>query len=200
MLKKIISFVLLLSIFTVQTFATTQSGIKDAFDELNYSLTVEWDQKDPDFYKEKMNNFYRSINDLRKQGMSNGELLGFAKSQLKNQKIAVDLDNMLQTIEIEKMSSEEASSYVMSTMKDSYQTGAAWRGGIGASIVLGLIIAIIVVAVIYGFKTYISPLRSEWNNAVKECEADPSCDINNFNSDDEYNNEDDMYSYARISA
>ncbi len=41
MLKKLIALFLIVSVFTVQANASTNQGLKAAFNELNYSLTTE---------------------------------------------------------------------------------------------------------------------------------------------------------------
>ena len=67
-LRKIIALVSLLACF--QTFALTpQAGLsqlKSAYDSLNFSLQVEWDQKDKKFYNKKVAEFNAEIKKLQK--------------------------------------------------------------------------------------------------------------------------------------
>lgn len=139
MLKKMFATLAIVTMFTVQVNAATNEvrafasngSIKEdlttAYDELNYSLTVEWDQKDPVFRAQKMNEFFKSVRNLQSKGLTNAELVDFAKSQLKDAKAAKDLGAALNVIEINKMSTEEANRYVVETMKKSYSVGASWQ-------------------------------------------------------------------------
>jgi ApbE superfamily uncharacterized protein (UPF0280 family) len=147
-LKRLITFMMVLSIFTVSAHATAQNGLKAAFDELSYSLNVEWDQKDQDFYKAKMKAFNASMKDLQAQGITNAELIEFVKSEVKDEKIARDMETAFNIIALNKMSSAEASKYMIETMEKSYSNGASWNGG--ADVLLGLGVLLVVVAVILG--------------------------------------------------
>lgn len=47
-----------LAITTTSALANSNSGLKSAFDELNYSLTEDWNQKDKSFYDVQMKKSY----------------------------------------------------------------------------------------------------------------------------------------------
>jgi CheY-like chemotaxis protein len=145
--KKIISMMMVFSIFTVQAQATTQNGLKAAFDEMTYSITVEWDQKDKAFYEAQVEKFTQVVTDLQKQGMTNAELVEFAKSQVKDVQLAKELDTIFSIITINKMSSTEAAQYMRESFQRSYSKGASWGGEallyLGAGLALvGLAIAV----------------------------------------------------------
>lgn len=146
MLKKLVTLVLALSIFSVHAHATTQNGLKAAFDELNYSLSVEWDQKDKDFYTTQMKNFSATIRDLQAKGLTNSQLVDFVKTEVKDQRVARDLETAFNMISINKMSSEDASKYMVETMKRSYTQGASWNGDVLLYLGVGLLIVAAAVA------------------------------------------------------
>jgi len=131
---------MVLAIFTVQAHASSQNGLKAAFDELNYSLTVEWDQKDKTVYESHMKKFNQTIRELQKQGLTNQEMIAFAKSKVKNKKIAKDLETAFTMVTINKMSSEDASQYMLESMKRSYSSGASWNGEVVVYLIVGLLI------------------------------------------------------------
>ncbi len=146
MFKKFIVLFMVFSMFTVQAQASTQNGLKAAFDELNYSLTVDWDQKDQSFYSSKMKAFQETLNDLQTKGLTNDQLVAFVKSEVKDEKIARDLETAFNMIEINKMSSAEASNYMVETMQRSYNHGASWNGS--GSAVAGIVIVAIIIGVL----------------------------------------------------
>jgi hypothetical protein len=150
MFKKLIALMMVLSIFTTQANASTTDGLKAAFDELNYALTVDWDQKDKEFHADQMKKFTSSIRDLQSKGLSNAQLVDFAKSQVKNAQVAKDLETALNMIQINKMSGAEANKYILDTMKKSYSAGASWNGEVFIYLAVGVLIVALAVALANG--------------------------------------------------
>lgn len=143
MLKKLFAFSIISCLFMVQAHATAQNGLKAAFDELNYALTVDWDQNDRNFYDSQMEKFKTNLNSLQEQGLSNQDLVNFTLSQVKDEKLAKDLETAFTMISINKLSQSEAQRYVTDVMNKSYSRGASWGGEvIVAAIVLILIVAV----------------------------------------------------------
>ncbi len=145
MCKKFMLSFIALCLLTVQSFAVTNNGLKAAFDGLNYSLSVEWDQTDRAFYNQQMEKFAQAV---RAANVSNQELVEFTVSQVKDEKLANDLRTAFTMVQINKMDQKEAQKYVMDIMNKSYSQGASWNGGavIGGAIVVILIVAIALVA------------------------------------------------------
>ncbi|HXH76590.1 MAG TPA: hypothetical protein VNJ08_16580 [Bacteriovoracaceae bacterium] len=146
MFKKLITLIMVFTITTVSAQASTQAGLKAAFDELNYSLTVEWDQKDQTVYQAQMKGFQATLNTLKAEGLTNAQLIAFVKTEVKNEKVARDLETAFNMIQINKMSTTEASNYMVETMQKSYNTGASWSGA--GSVVVGVVVIAIIVGVL----------------------------------------------------
>lgn len=128
MLRKIFALIMVFSIFIVQAHASSQEGLKAAFDELTYSLTIEWDQKDQSFYQSKTKEFNEKVIALQEHGLTSDQLIEFAKSEIKDEKLALDLGQIMNAIQINKMSSSEANILIVETLKNSYSSGANWNG------------------------------------------------------------------------
>lgn len=143
MFKKLFGFTMIFCMLTVQANAVTHNGLKAAFDDLNYALTVEWDQNDQAFYKSQMENFTSKLEALQKSGLTNQELINFALSQVKDEKIARDVETALNMVQINRMSEKEAQKYVTDVMNKSYSRGASW----GGEVIIGAIVVVLVVAV-----------------------------------------------------
>ncbi len=150
MFKRLITLMMVLAITTTSAFANTNSGIKAAFDELNYSLTVEWDQKDKAFYDKKMASFKTKLSESK---LSNSEMIAFVKSEVKDAKIARDMETALNMIQLQKMSRSEAANYMTETMKKSYSVGASWNGDAVLYIGLGVLLVVVALAVVAGGST-----------------------------------------------
>lgn len=126
MFRKCISFVLIFSVLSFSAQAGTQEGLKEAFDDLNYALTVEWDQKDPAFYEAQTEKFYLELKSLRNEGLSDADLLAFVKSKITNQDQLTEIENVLNIINTEKLSHAEATELILSL--NLTQKGASWNG------------------------------------------------------------------------
>lgn len=150
MLKKLLTFMMVAAIFVVNANAASQKGLKAAFDELNYALTVEWDQKDKDFYSTQMKKFMSVVSELQSQGMTNAQLIEFVKSEAKDEKVAKDLETAFNMVQINKMSSAEATKYMVDTMKKSYSSGASWNGEVLIYAAIGLLIVAAAIAIASG--------------------------------------------------
>lgn len=126
MFRKFISLFLILSVFSFSAQAGTQAGLKEAFDELNYALTVEWDQQDSAFYEAQTEKFYHELKSLRDEGLSDADLLAFVKSNISNQEQLAEVENVLNIINTQKMSHAEAAELIVSLNLS--QKGASWNG------------------------------------------------------------------------
>jgi hypothetical protein len=138
--KKMITLLMVMTIFTVHANAASQNSLKAAFDEMNYALTVEWDQKDKEFYTEQMKKFKATLNELQAKGLTNAQLVEFVKSEVKDKSIARDIETAFSMITINKMNQEDASRYMVDTMKKSYSSGASWGGEAIMYLAVGLLI------------------------------------------------------------
>ena len=150
MFKRFLSLMLVCAVFSVSAQASSRNGLKAAFDELNYALTVEWDQQDKDFYMNQMKSFQGKVRELQALGLSNSELIEFAKSEVKNKKLVAELDTAFSMISLNKMSSEDASAYLVDLVKRSYSTGASWSSDAGLLVGVGLLLVIVGLAVAGG--------------------------------------------------
>ena len=150
MFKKLVTLMIALAFTTTTAFANTNAGLKAAFDELNYSLTVEWNQKDKAFYDAQMKKFNNTLKELQAKGLTNAELISFVKSEVKDAKVAKDMETAFTMIQINKMSASEAANYMTETMKRSYSAGASWNGDAFLYIGLGVLLVAVGLAVAAG--------------------------------------------------
>ena len=139
---------MLRSLFVVMafclSFATSHAApnpeLKQVIDELNYSLNVEWDQKDQTFYQARAQEFATSLEKLRAEGLSDGEIVDFLSSEMKQ---------TIKTISLNKMSPAEAHAFIKASADKAYASGASWTsrshliGGVAA-------FTIIVTVIVFG--------------------------------------------------
>jgi hypothetical protein len=144
MLKKLMTFSMIFCLTIVQAHASTNNGLKAAFDDMNYALTVEWDQTDRTFYNSQIELFRSKIAELQKDGLSNQELISFTLSHVKDANAAKDLETAFNLIAINKMAAHEAQRFVTDVMNKSYNRGASW----GGEVIIGAIVLVLVIAVV----------------------------------------------------
>jgi hypothetical protein len=190
MLKNILTFILCLTFFShpVSAAPEARGSLKALFDEINYSLSVEWDQKDQTFYKLKMSQFDAGLETLRAQGLSNQELLSFAREQIKNGKTQNEYDSLVLMLNADTLSVAQANKMVSDLIRKNYNQGASWSGdpvSIGLGIVLLGLIALIVIGAV-------NCENGKWDCTCGETADDPcTYDSSDDSSDDDDWNDDD---------
>lgn len=152
MFKQFISSMMVAAILTVNASASTTAteGLKEAFNELNYALTVEWNQTDKSFHEEQMQKFSSAIRDLQKQGLTKVQMVEFMKSEIQDEKVAKEVEETLNMIALTKMSTAEASKLMVSTMKHSFGQGASFNGEAVLHVAVGILLIGMAVAVASG--------------------------------------------------
>jgi hypothetical protein len=148
-LKKLVTLMMVVSIFTVQAHAATENGLKQAFNEMTYSVE-QLDPSDKAAVETQLKQFTAVVRDLQKKGLTNSQMIDFAKSEIKDQKVAKDLETAMNMIKINKMDSEEASKYMLETLKGSLSKGASWNGEVFIYIAVGLLIVALAVGLASG--------------------------------------------------
>lgn len=163
---RLLALVLSLAIFSAQADSGVHGSLKAAFDELNYSLTVEWDQKDKDFFQHEMEKFQKTVSTLRAQGLSNEELVEFMISNVKDEAAAADLKQMFEMARAQKLSPEEVEVMSRELVNRHYNRGAAW---IGTVLIVGAALIVIIVGVT-------ALMLWDASNNPENCHYDYVCD------------------------
>jgi hypothetical protein len=150
MLKKIFTFMMAFAIVIVQAEAASNNGLKAAFDEMTYNIEQQGLGDNKEFVNGELQKFSAVVRELQRQGMTNTQLIDFAKSEIKDQKVAKDLETAFNMISINKMSSEDAASYMTEALKRSYSKGASWSGQVYIYMAVGLLIVALAVGLANG--------------------------------------------------
>ena len=151
MFKKFTALLLLTS-FThafamspVQETRAMSDALAKTFDEMNYSLNVEWDQKDQQFFKTTVEGFEKEIKALQAQGLTNKELVDYTLSKIKDKQTQSDVKEIAKAINEEEMTGDQARDFALEKLSGTYSQGASWSGsrmGIKLVLILGVIILI----------------------------------------------------------
>lgn len=148
-LKTIFTSFLVFLLTTVNSIASTGQGLKLAYDDFYYSVTVEWDQKDQKFFDAQMNKFQDALRDLEAQGLTKAEIQDFAANKVsQDPSISKEFQIILASVELQDMSPMEAANYIHSHSHGRYAQGSSWDGNTGVYL-LGTVLASVVVMFVY---------------------------------------------------
>ncbi|AYF43890.1 MULTISPECIES: hypothetical protein [Halobacteriovorax] len=117
--------------FSFSTLANVDAKIAPIFEEVEFKLSVEWDQKDQEFYNETVRNFETQLGELRAEGVKPADVLNYLKSNIKDQKVANELSSLVASIDLETMTLEESKSLIQDYVDGMKNTGANYHGRYG---------------------------------------------------------------------
>ena len=126
MLKNLIALVLLCCSFTAH--ANVDAKIAPIFDELEYQLSVEWDQKGQEFYNSAVKSFEGRLAGLSQEGVTPSEVLNYLQSNIKDKKVAAELSNLVSSIDVTTMSLQDSKSLIQDYVDGMKNTGANYSG------------------------------------------------------------------------
>lgn len=124
---KIIPWILLLCMVTNAFGSATDSAIRSSVEEFEYSLTVDWDQKDQASLEKIMGKFKSDLEALKKKGMTDQELLSYIESRATDKK---QIERLRAKILLEQPSAspEAMANFFRAELASLKVQGASWNG------------------------------------------------------------------------
>jgi hypothetical protein len=138
---------LILTFLMVPQFAMANQtdGLKQALDEFYYSMTVEWDQKDPEFSRAQEQLLADRLNAAVAAGLTREEL-----ASLFTQTTSLDLNEVMMEIQrLNLQSPDEIKALLISKMHARYFKGASWNGEAVGMVLIAALAAFIVIGLVY---------------------------------------------------
>jgi hypothetical protein len=104
--------------------ASQHSELKDAYDELHYALTVEWDQRDSEFYQQQLTAFGQKLDALGPVAFP--AVASIIQEQIKDHHLS---NSLLAALEAGlRQQSPDAIRYLLHTaLSKTYSSGASWN-------------------------------------------------------------------------
>lgn len=173
MFKKLIALTMVFAFLNVHAAAPVNNlkSLASAYDKLNFALTVEWDQKDKAFHTAQMKEFKKVVMNLQKEGLSNKEILEFAKVKINNKKAAKELETLFDVVKINKLTQQEAREFILETVKNNSSQGSNWLGSASTSSFIALLVIIAIIVAL-------SPSHGGGSNGggyYEDCYEDYAC-------------------------
>jgi hypothetical protein len=146
MVKRLFMIVLIFACSLSSLHASAVTGLKRAFEELNYALEVEWDQRDEVFKQAEVEKFHHKVRELQKNGLTQKEFLEFSLSEMKDQTLRTQMEGTLNLLKMNALSEAEAKNIMQNNLEKSLSKGASWNGKL--STVAGTVLFVIVALVL----------------------------------------------------
>lgn len=130
MIMKLTLTILLTFAFSLQAFASSSSPptLREAVDEYIYTITVDWDQADPDTRIMAENKFFSSLVTIQMtNGLNTSELVELFSEKISDPQILNALINEAKGID-EGSSPEAVLNLLKSRYRDLSDRGASWNG------------------------------------------------------------------------
>lgn len=162
--------------FTMNVFASVGpiQKFEKSLDSYNYTLSVEWDQKDEAFKKEATKKFLSEIKSLIENENLNKEDVIFLLEKKVNNKETIEAIKLRTSLLGDIRTSNEFAETIMNSSEDFYSRGASWNGTVKV-----VAISALVLTVALGF--------AMWYSATHGCqEYAQICDNHGCHND--YNN------------
>ena len=114
-------------------------SVNSAIDELNYALTVQWDQKVIQFHDQAIRRFTAEMQTLQSQGVTTQEVVQSIKAKLPDAQFAKDLDTLIRVAQEKHLSVNQIQTLVVNSVSKIQTSGASFSSD--ASTVAGLAVA-----------------------------------------------------------
>lgn len=154
-MKVFFTLVMSFCILIGQATASSPTGVRQAFDELEFFLKTEWDQKDQNAYKNANQKFTHELIRLQSEGVSNQDLVSFAVNEVQkvNPAKAKEINKLINMLSVTSMAPDEVHTLVKSIMQDSSVQGASWNGDAIVATGVFLMVAIFAVSLIIMYQS-----------------------------------------------
>lgn len=126
MLQKILITFFTFAFLTTHVFAGHEADFKSLVDELNYSLTVEWDQKDKEFYNAQVEKFNKGVNELKAKGLTISEMFKVVGASIQDKALVKDLESLHTQISLKLISDTQALAMLKELQKRGSVRGSSW--------------------------------------------------------------------------
>ena len=125
------------------------TSLDSAIQQFQYTMTVQWDQKDQTVRQQAITTFTGQIVALEKAGVSKEEILEAIKTKVLDAQTAKDIDSLISIAKEKNLSQAEMQNLAIGYIKKTQQQGASWSSEATLTVVLvGLLVGLVVVALL----------------------------------------------------
>jgi len=151
-----LALAVMMAVFPTLQAEANSLTVQSAINQLNHTLSVEWDQQDPAVKRMALDTFTAQIAELQKNGVSQDEILKSLKAQMPDAQTVKDIENLAAQAKAEGLSKTEMNKLVGQYVQTAQATGASWSDAATYTVVSIAVIALIVVVLASGGSVYVS--------------------------------------------
>lgn len=135
---KILSIILSLCLtMNVLAASGTVSEFEKSLDHLQYSLTVEWDQKNQDVYEKVSQKFFDEMEHMMaNQQLTQEQIISVLEKKVANKKALEAIKLKLSLMG--KVNESQLAEVLKESSKEMYTQGASWNGDVVTPIIIGV--------------------------------------------------------------
>lgn len=170
----------------VQETSALSKALDQTFNEMNYSLNVEWDQKDQVYFNNTVDGFEQQIQGLQDQGLTNKELIEFTLSKVKDKQTQNDIAAISKVINESEMTADQARDFALEKLNSTHSQGASWSGS-RMGIKLAVILAVIII-IVCATKSHGGGHHDRGDHDGKHDGPKKECGRDYYNNDSDYEN------------
>lgn len=171
-MKKFASGILAIAMAAILPMVQVQAqetSLDSAIDNLQYRLTVEWDQKDMGAQKKIMGEFTAQLDALKKQGVSDQEIFKSLSSKAFDAQTAKDIEHLAQFAKANNLDQKQVRKMVVDYANKSQKLGTSWSPEATVGLMIGIILVVVLVAAL---SSPVSYSGGYYYNCYDECYYD----------------------------
>lgn len=135
---------LCLSLNVMASTGTIQE-LEKSFDNYNYALTVEWDQKDTAFLEKTSYDFSMKLQDLINAGLTSEQIIQFVGNKMNDKNQFETLKQVISS-HPDILTANDLAYVLEAHSKSFYAQGARWNG---EAVLTGVVIGILAIGALY---------------------------------------------------
>jgi hypothetical protein len=145
--------------------------LDSAISDLQYGLSVEWDQKDAAVQKKILGEFAANVTQLNKEGVTSDQIFSALSEKAFDAQTSKDLANLAAYAKAKRLNDAQTHKLILEYANKSQKFGASWSSEATIAVVVILVLAIVLVACAKGNcsvqATYTDNCYyDDWNNYV----------------------------------
>lgn len=132
--------------FSLNVMASTGTvqELERVLDDYHYGLSVEWDQRDQQFYDSKTKDFFGKLEKLiTTEGLSKDQMMTLIEKKVNNKNV-IEALKLKMSLLAKGASAEDLARMIKDSTKDMYATGASWNGEVVRTVAIVLLVAAII--------------------------------------------------------
>ena len=173
-MKKLASVFLALTMATILPMNQVMAQgvtLDSAISNLQYKLTVEWDQKDVKTQKEILGAFAADVESLKKQGVSDEQIFKALSEKAFDAQTSKDIANLAAYAKAKKLDQKQIRKLVVDFANKSQKLGTSWSSEATVGLVIGIVLVVVLIAALSGGIT-VSNGGGYYTNCYDDCYYD----------------------------